>query len=194
MSTQNITQTTGDGDDNTDQQNACTVQDCRCPKFIGSGQDCGRANCHHSDNAHPGGDHPTDACSVQDCGCSRFAGDDIAECSRSNCRHGGGYHTKRRSGDACSTQGCPCPKAVGNQTDCNRQGCGHPVVHHNVAARDGPCVDCDCSEFVGDASTPCGRAGCGHDRNARKISHPQLQTKADLVPRCLCRCRLITKS
>ncbi|KAH9992114.1 hypothetical protein BJV77DRAFT_1003531 [Russula vinacea] len=169
MSIHNLAQITGAGNDTAGAiaipGNVCTIQDCRCPRLVGSNQECNRSNCHHRDTEHQGGYRPSGACSIQDCQCSRFAGDDTTECSRANCRHSGGHHTKRRPGTACSTQGCICPKAIGPQTNCTRGGCGHPVVYHNVAARDGPCVDCDCSEFVGDASTPCGRVGCGHTRS-----------------------------
>jgi hypothetical protein len=35
--------------------NLCTVQDCRCPRFVGDGQECNRANCHHTQAVHTSG-------------------------------------------------------------------------------------------------------------------------------------------
>nr|QBQ65857.1 zinc-binding peptide 1 [Russula ochroleuca] len=44
---------------------------------------------------------------------------------------GGGGGGEPRGPGACTVQGCTCPAFVGNQSYCNRNGCGHAFSQHD---------------------------------------------------------------
>jgi hypothetical protein len=47
--------------------------------------------------------------------------------------NGGNDGGEPKGPGACTVQGCVCPAFVGNQSYCNRQGCGHASSHRKIS-------------------------------------------------------------